>query len=273
MTSASRQPPSIVTRAGKSLWGDNRLRGFGILRDLAGTDTYWSLVSLALGGRRLSEEDSRILDDICVSGLAADPRIWPLKISRIVASHGASISAFCAAYLALEDAIIGPWNSGHAASFLADLKRDLNGRSEDDAAIGKAVRKLLADGKRLRGFGVPFRHEDERVNALARCLERRGRIDEPHWRLMRAVENASVEMKGLHVNIAGATAAALLDMGFAPKQISGLTMAMSSSAVLVNVSEETESPNAVLRKLPDDYIEYVGEPPRISPRAIEKDRQ
>jgi hypothetical protein len=259
-----RTPDTIVTRVGHAGFGDNQFGGFGMLGELAGNDGYWSLMSLAVGGKRLSWDESRVLDDVCVCGIAADPRIWPLKIVRLVGSFGTIVPAFCAGYFPVQDAIIGPWNAGAAAEFFENISRALV--SETDASVARVVESILETGGRIRGFGVPFRKQDERVGMLTECLDRYGRTSGRYWSLMLDTERALLERKGIRVNIAGATAAACLDLGYTPLQIRSLTFAMSACALLANAVEEAEQRNRSLRRLPKARVEYIGAPPRSSPR-------
>src|SRR5439155_6055166 len=97
--------PEIVTRVGRADFGDNQYCGYAVLGELLGNVGAACTLSLALGGPRLDWEQARIFDDLCVSVLAPDGRIWPLKIARLVSSYGGVTAGFAAAHVWLEDAM------------------------------------------------------------------------------------------------------------------------------------------------------------------------
>ena len=103
----SRELSPLTTRVGRADWGDNRYRGYGVLAELAGHDGFWSMISLAVGGPRLDDGQSRLLDDLATCTFAGDPRIWPLKIVRVVGSFGQLYPALCAGMLPMQHAQVG----------------------------------------------------------------------------------------------------------------------------------------------------------------------
>lgn len=250
----------LVTRVGHAGHGHNHFMGFDVAEDLAGSFDIWSTLAIAVGFRPLDPAEAGVLDDVAVCALASDPRIWPLKLVRVASAYGSRSAALAAFSVACDHALIGPSISGDAAEFLATF-----------AAVDLEVLPRMV-GERLAkyvlpppGFGVPFRDVDERVVALEHCLERRGRSSMPTWTRLRAVERIVIEARGAPVNIGGAVAAALLDVGLSPEHIRALPLALPG--VLANAVEGARQAPEVLRRLPDDMLEYRGPAPRKSPRA------
>jgi hypothetical protein len=261
---ADRRRPTLLTRVGRAEWGENRFRGYAVLGELRG-ESWWSLLSLSVGGRRLTREAAGVLDDVARAFLAADPRIWPLKAIRLLSSYGSQDVALGGAYVFFEGARVGPAAVGRSAHLLWWLR-------EQGAGEGSAVtRDLLARrselGERIDGFGVAARPFDERLQALACDLEARGRTTGAFWTILRHAEQAMRELRGLPANIALGVAAACLDLGFSPDQVQGLACVIALPPLLANAFEGARQVPELLRVLPLEHVHYAGPTRRQSPRA------
>ena len=256
----------LATRVGHARWGDNRFRGHSVADELAGTTDLWSLVALAVGHRRLGADECAILDDLATCGCAADPRIWPLKAVRLASAFGRFTPGLVAGLLATDGAH-GPSAVRSCAESLLALAAEL-GEAGDDARLEAIVAARLVDPSRpLPGFGVAAREVDERSVTFARCLVRRGVTPGPQWSFFVRVEAATRALRGLSANFGGTMAAILLDLGLAPAQIPAFVLTVLYASLVANAHEGAEQAPAVLRELPPTAIDYVGSPPRRSPRA------
>ena len=258
---------AIKTRVAWTGWDDHKFCGHWAFAELAGNESYTGLLALAVTGRRLSRENCSMLDDLAGSVTMAEPRIWTLKAARLVAAYGGTLSACCEANLCLVGDVIGPWPTRDAARSLVTLRAALEGRLSDPEAVTHETLSLLAARKRLVGFGVPFRAYDERLRALARCVEKRGRDHLPFWTLQTMVSNVLWRERGAKPNIVIGLAAVCLDLGLAPDEIAPLVVALMQHLIFANAVEGARQAPAALRRLPDDRIDYVGKPPRKSARA------
>jgi hypothetical protein len=256
----------LPTRVGHAEWGDNRAFGHSVAEELAGKERYVGLLSLAVAGRRLTASECAVLDDLAVVMTVADPRIWPLKLVRVVASHGGCLAAFAAGELCLDEAFVGHYTTGEAARMLFDTQHTLGDRCLDPGAVTEHVRALLAQGKRLLGIGVPFRPVDERVVMLIERVRARGRADLPFWKLFLLFQTALERVKKLRPNIGLGAAALCLDLGFTPRECAILVASLGSTDFLANAVEGSLQAPAVLRELPNSAIVYRGCEPRTSPR-------
>ena len=264
--------PSLPTRVGHAEWGDNHFRGYSVLHDLAGREGITSLLALAIAGRRLEENERLMLDDVATVTIVADPRIWPLKLVRVMSSYGGCNAAVAAITISLEDAPIGHHAAGRAAEVLIQLRQGLSAegaelRAKDDGVFEDLCRRLVRDNDRPFGFEVPFRDRDERVDMVSDRVAARGRSDLPYWRLFVKAADVFWRIKRLRPNIPVAMGAICLDMGFAPAQIGPLMTAMGASPFWANAVEGAEQAPACLQMLPADCVRYVGPPARLSPRA------
>ena len=259
--------PEIRTRVAKHLLGDNRYFGHSALFELVGKETLTTMMALAVTGRRVTAEERDLLDDLCVIMTSADPRIWPLKLARVVASYGGTLAGYTASMLPMEGHQIGPWVAGCAAKMYVDLDR-FTGTFAGDRA--DAVRAFIAQSKHFHGYGVPLRASDERLDALERRMRACGRDRRKYWRLHEALAEGLWEQKKLRPNITAGFAAMLLDLEFSPREASMMTLIQNSNTFAANAFEGARQQVDALRKLPDDCVEYVGKPGRVSPRAQEK---
>ncbi|CAN5220030.1 hypothetical protein BH09MYX1_BH09MYX1_43500 [soil metagenome] len=255
----------FVTRVGRAEDGDNRFRGYSVDRDLAGRLGVAQTLVLALTGMRLDAEAGAVIDDLTVSILAADPRIWPLKVPRLGATFGSPLVGAAVALLAQESTNVGGGSSGVIARYLVNVARELDD-TIDDAAVARVVARDLAAGHKFIGYGVPFRDVDERVTTAERCLAARGRTEHKYWRLARSVERALAAHRPLPLNAAGAMAAALLDLGLAAADVPMLVIILSTPSLYANAVEGAAQKAVMLQRLPDECVDYTGPPARRSPR-------
>lgn len=268
----SARPLVLPTRVGHAEWSDNRFRGHSVAHDLAGRESSTGMLVLAIVGRRIDEGERAMLDDLAAVMAVADPRIWPLKLVRVMSAYGGCLAALAAGLVNLEGALVGHPSTGRAAAVLVSLGEmsSANMRREgvsEELAIDTACRELVARGNRLAGFGVPFRSHDERVDMLAARVSARGRAERPYWRLFARVTDMYRRTRNLEPNIGLAAGAVCLDMGFSLAQIGPIVTALGVSDLWCNAVEGAEQAPAILQSLPREHIRYVGPSERQSPRA------
>ncbi len=252
----------ITTHVGWADFGDFEHFGVRLYRDLAGRVSFLQLAVFALGAGRLSDEDAAVLDDVASCCHVADPRIWPLKLARLVASAGRAVTGHLAACVVLDGDAIGAYAAEAAALLLLEA-RQAPELAEADVAFGA----LLAGDTVPAGFGLQARRVDERVVALRGCVAARGRAELPFWRLAERLWAAGRDQRGLEPNAFGAIAAACLDVGLSPRQIGALTSILLQPSLLANAFEGAALRSAALVRLPPERIAYTGPAPRESPRA------
>jgi hypothetical protein len=261
----------ITTRVGHAAWGENFYFGHAVNGELAGNETYTGLVAMAVGKKRLSADERAVLDDIAVIMTVADGRIWPLKMARVIAAYGCTLPAVAAANLCIERALIGHWTSGTAAAALVELERAIDGHVEDHARVEQHVRQRLDAGERWVGFGVPFRDRDERVESLARCVVAKKRENLRYFRLLGTLSDVLHRRKSLRPNVGAAVGAVCLDLGFTPREVSLLSVALGQTDYLSNAWESAASAPELLRTFPSDCVQFRGKPRRKSPRESAKE--
>jgi hypothetical protein len=251
-------------------WGfhDHRYFGHDVFADLLGRETLTGLTVLAVLGRRLSIEDCQVIDEAAVALTLADPRIWPLKLTRVLATYGSPLLAAASGQLVLEGARIGPSVTGDAARLLGEWHEKLVDRW-DDGELARRVAASATKGRRFPpGFGTPFRSEDERLVAFRVSLTRRARVTLPYFRTLDAVAPVVSELTRAQPNIALGVAACFLDLGLDVKEVAPLTTALMHHMFIANALESAAQAPPWLRELPVDAVRYAGPKPRLSPRAL-----
>ncbi len=257
----------VLTRVACAQWDDHRFTGHGVLHELLGTETFLGITMMAAAdGRRPTPQERLLLDALAVAMVAADPRIWPLKITRLVAAYGGTIAGFVAGQLCTECEAIGPWVTGPAAELLLSVRDASGGETSDDAAFDAAAKDWLQTHRRLSGYGVAFRSEDERFVALSAHVARLGRAQLTFWRLQERLSSVIWRERRLRPNIAVGIAAILLDMGLAPREAQALTNLANINTFYANAIEGARQQSKVLQALPVESVRYVGRGARELPK-------
>lgn len=265
---ASPAVPALVTRVARAGTDDHRWFGHGALTELLGREDLVGLLATAACGRRLPHDARRMLDDLSVMLTGADPRIWPLKLCRLLASYGSTLAAFGGGHLCLDNDLIGPWSTGAAARTLVQLRALLGERGVDDASARAAMQAFLQPIRRVAGYGVPLRRRDERLDALRTEVAKRGWHARPHWRVQEAFSEVVQAQRGVGPNMAIGAAALLLDMGFGADEVPVVMTLLMVQCFAANAVEGARQRPAVLRALPAHTVAYVGRAPRASPRSM-----
>jgi len=192
---------------------DHELRGRLVFGDLLGKKSFVQVVALAVAGVELSRSDAELLDHEGVLTQLADPRIWPLAVTRRIAVNGGSLSESVVAGLAAlctEQMTVLP-----VAGFMRFLD-GLEACVEAGHSVEQRLAELMERGERILGVGRPVLGHDERVPPKLELARRYGRAAGPSMKLAVEVDRVLAERKGLRVNSAGFQGALLRDLGFAP---------------------------------------------------------
>jgi hypothetical protein len=258
--------PVLTTRVGHASHGYYSFRGYNVSADLVSKEGFWSAISLALGSRRRTPEEDRLLNDLAIALIGPDPRIWPWKLCRLMSAYGRFNVGLAGPIIAMSAGRVGPPALPVVARFLVELSDELHARTDGDS-LAETIKRRLASDPNPPGFGTPYRREDERLVLITRIVERHGRAGGHYWQLVHRIAPLVFARKKLPLNAAGGVAAVCLDLGFSTSQIEAFGVLLLLVNLVANAYEGAEQAPEVLRKLPDHCVRYVGPPPRLSPRA------
>ncbi len=238
------------------------IRGYD-LNQLIGTVPFPSVLYLLFTGELPSSKIAKLIDALMVASIDHGPGAPSVLAARTAASGGAPLGAAAAAgLLAL--------NKFHGAAVQDSMEAiqrvfDLSEGQKDglDHAADKVVEEWRQAGLRIAGFGHR-QHKKldprlEQLFSLASEAEVDGIYLEAAHALVRALKRSSG--KDLPINIDGATAAILCEIGFPPSLSNALFMVARITGILAHANEEITRMTPMRRIDPVDHA-YDGPPMR-----------
>ena len=238
-----------------------RLRGYDIA-DLMGQVSFGSAVYLVLRGELPDAKVGRLVDAILVSSI--DHGVTPpsVQAARTVATTRAGLGPAVAAGILS----ITRYHGG-AIEDCARRLGEIADRAKDeglDAAAAGVLAELKEAGQRMAGFGHRIHTNDPRTGRLFELAEQAG-VGGPHLKAARAVERAFAGSgKTLPINVDGAIAAILADLGFEPETMNGLFMTARTPGLVAHAVEE-QTRARPMRTIDPRGFSYDGPPPRSVP--------
>ena len=229
--------------------GETLIHGYKVteLIDKVGfTDAIW----LELKGELPTEKERAMLDGILISTI--DNGMGPPSVTnaRNSASAGNPMQASVAAGILG----VGEFHGGAIEECARLLQMGLTAE--------KLVEKVISSGDRIAGFGHKVYTEDPRAKQIFAKAKELGFFGE-HCDLAVSVEKVLEEKKGkkIPINVDGAIAAVVSDMGFDYRLGKGFFIIGRVVGLIAHIFEELvrEKP---YRRIPSEEIEYDGTPPR-----------
>lgn len=252
----------IDTRVGLIVDGDNRFFGrsaYGEWCELMSSACDGILV--ALGVHAPSPTSREALRLVMLGTMSPDARVWPLKLTRLLASRGDPLVGYFGAQLVSAGKVMGPGAALHAARALHFVAAHA-GEAPTDAQVTEAVAAWRARcGGKVGGFGVPFRAVDERRVHVLRLAAGTAVAEGRYFRLHAQIVAA---MDPLRPNVALTIAAMLLDIGVDAEHAGVALAVMMSHVFLAHALEAAAQDGARLHSLPGEAVEYRGAAPRHS---------
>ena len=198
-----------------------RVRGYAI-GELMGRVGFGSAVYLILRGELPDEKTGRLMEAILVSSIDHGATPPSALAARTIASSGAGLGPAVAAGILS----ISRFHGGaiqQCALQLGEVVKRCEGGGLDQAAV-EMVRRLKADRQRMAGFGHRIHTDDPRTKRLFALAVEAG-VDGSYMAAARAVQRAfAAEGRELPINVDGAIAVVLADLGFEPEVMNGLFM-------------------------------------------------
>lgn len=228
--------------------GEEIVRGHK-LEDLIKEKSFVEAVFLLLKGEPPRENEARMMNALLTAAIDHGAGTTSALTARIVASSKNSLHTAVAAGILAMGELHGSAIEG-AAKFFQENREisDLAGLLKD-----MKVKKI-----RIPGYGhaaLEYDHRADALFAVAKEIDVYGR----HCALAEAVREQlnAVFSKTLPLNIDGAMAAILLDMGFPWQIMKGFFIIARAPGLVAQAYEEMIG-DAGLRRLDESEIEYIG---------------
>ncbi|MDP2915549.1 MAG: citryl-CoA lyase [Candidatus Aminicenantes bacterium] len=240
------------------------VRGYPVDK-LMGRISFAQAIYLVLKGEFPSPEVGLLVDAIFVSSIDHGASPPSVLAARTVASTGGELNAAIAAgVLAISRFHGGAIEEGQRM-FLEIARRAAQPGTDEDSVIRAFLDEMKARGQRASGYGHRLHTKDPRTGklfALAEDLHLVGK----HVRIARAVEKVLGEQMGkvLPINVDGAIAALLCDLGI-PPEIGNAFFIISRVPGLVAHIHEEKTRMKPMRKIDPEDFEYDGPPERKMP--------
>jgi citrate synthase len=222
--------------------------------DLIGNISFSEMVYLLVKGEIPSKNKSKMLEAVLTS--FCDHGVTPpsTQAARLMASTGSPMHACVSGGLLA----FGQYHAGAIEKAMRTLQEGVKRSNEDiEIAAREMVNEFLESGNKIPGFGHRYHNEDPRAPKLIE-LAKEYECSGIHTELALTIQSILLEEKGIKMNIDGANAGILSDMGFDWSIGTGIFMIGRLPAIIAHVHEE-KTREAPFRKLFDmEEIYYDG---------------
>lgn len=233
-----------------------RLRGYRI-DELMGAVSFSQAIYLALTGRLPTPEIGQVLDAIFVASIDHGATPPSALAARTSASTGAPFNAAIAVGLLSINKHHGGAVEDSMRMIMTALEiAQSEGLSADDAAE-RLVAGYHAEKKRLPGFGHRIHSDDPRTGRLLSIAKESGVAGSAVAMVEAIAASMARGGKVLPVNVDGAMAAVLLDLGIPPELGNVFFMIARVPGLAAHVYEEATRERPMRRIHPTDH-EYDG---------------
>lgn len=232
--------------------------------DLITNLSFAEMVFLLLQERLPDERESKIFNHILVS--FCDHGVTPpsTQSARLIASSGASINNAVAGGLLS----FGKNHAGaieNAMELFQESIQSLNLDETDEDDINRKiarkaieiVEKYQSESKRIPGYGHRYHDKDPRAVRLLDLAVLESAIG-PHTKLALVIESILAERKGICLNVDGANAGLLSDLGFDSSLGLGIFMIGRLPGLVAHAYEEMQEEEKFRRFCDLEDIVYEG---------------
>lgn len=232
-------------------------------KDLIEKIRYNDMVFLLLKGRLPSLKESKIFNHVLVS--FCDHGVTPpsTQTARLITSSGSPVNSAVAGALlsfghkhagAIEKSMLLYQSKISTARLINDP--DIDNKQIASLAIEIYNEYILKD-KKIPGFGHRYHSIDPRADKLMEVVINEGFIG-PHIKLALALQDLIYEKKNIRLNVDGANAAILSDLGFNPESGLGVFIIGRVPGIIAHICEEKMDEEEFRRFCDLDDIEYMG---------------
>jgi len=221
--------------------------------ELIGNISFSEMVYLLIKGDMPPENESKMLESVLIS--FCDHGVTPpsTQAARLMASAGSPMHTCVSGGLLA-------FGENHAGAIQSTMKILQEGvkRNENDieTAAFEIVEESLERGDKIPGFGHRYHNEDPRAPKLLELAKNYDCL-KIHTELALSIQSILLEKKGIRINIDGANAGILSDMGFDWNIGTGIFMIGRLPAIIAHVNEEKtrETPFRKIFDIEDIYYD------------------
>ena len=237
------------------------VRGYQI-DELMGSVPFSHVVYLVLKGDLPTEAHGRVIDAILVSSVDHGATPPSALASRTVGSTGAPLTTGVAAGIMAISRHHGGAIEGCMRVLQAALERASKHNRQADVAARELVTEYRTRRERIPGFGHRIHSDDPRTKRLFVIAAEQG-VAGDYVAMARAIQRAIGEVVGrnLPLNVDGAIAALLCEMGFPPEIGNGLFAIARIVGLTAHVFDEIAHQRPMRRISPTAH-RYDGPPDR-----------
>lgn len=232
-------------------------------RDLIEKIRYGDMIFLLLKGRLPTIEEGKVFNHVLVSFCDHGATPPSTQTARLIASSGSPLnSAVAGALLSF-----GHNHAGAIEKTMELYQSKINSIyvTEDSDIDNKQIAGLAIDiykeyvlqGRKVPGFGHRYHDVDPRADKLMEIVVNRGFIG-PHIKLALALEDLIYQKKKIRLNVDGANAAILSDLGFTPDLGLGVFIIGRIPGIIAHIHEEKMDEEEFRRFCDLDDIIYEG---------------
>jgi citrate synthase len=223
-----------------------------------GEVSFGRVVYLVLTGEMPTEAQGKLMDAILVSSVDHGATPPSALAARTVASGGAPLTTAVAAGIMTINQHHGGAIEGCMRVLLEAVVRQEQGGGSAEGVAKQLLAEFRAQKKRIPGYGHRVHTNDPRAQRLFALAEELG-LAGPYVAMARALRAAMLESLGrdLPLNVDGAIATVLCEMGFPPELGNGL-FAISRTVGLVAQVHEEKTRERPMRRIHPTAHEYDG---------------
>lgn len=233
------------------------VRGFRI-DELMGKLSFGQVVYLVLKGELPSPADGRLMDAILVSSVDHGATPPSALAARTVASGGAPLTSAVAGGIMTINQYHGGAIEGCMRVLLEAVQRQKAHGQDAATAAAELVAEFREQKRRIPGYGHRVHSDDPRSRRLFALAEELG-IAGDYLQMAQALRAAMYDALGrdLPLNVDGAIAAVLCEMGF-PAELGNGFFAISRTVGLVAQVYEEQTRERPMRRIDPSSHEYDG---------------
>jgi len=255
-----------VTKISKVIPGKCIIRGYSHA-DIIENLSYTEALFLTLKGRLATDKEERMLNAILNALTDHQFDSGTVTTARhIVSGNPQLIPAMAGGLLVIGEHTTQPQDAADLINnALATMRTE---HLEMEEAAKRIVEEYRQTKKRFPGFGHPLHREgDYRATSLRTVAEKLGFVGEK-VAMYEAVHKEFVRVTGktnIPINVDGMMACIMLEMGFEPIEMTGISALSVLPGIIAHAIEEMNE-GKLIRVPPKEMTDYVGEEERHLPQ-------